>query len=548
FPYESDEVAITEDKKPEAAGSPTPRPADVPEKIDFDGIESRATKAPLPADNYGGLSANKGNLLYIVQSPFYYGRAAETQSSLRIFSLKDRKETTLLQPAGGYTISTDGNKILAASIGGFSILDANQLGDKTRKPVSTAGLITEIDPVQEWNQIFNEVWRRYRDWFYVENMHGFDWAKIRDEYKKWLPYVSHRSDLNYVLSEMQSELTVQHAYIDGGDFNLPPRVRVALPGARFEVDKAANRYKIIKIFGGENEEDIYRSPLTEVGVDARVGDYVLAINGENVTADRDIYSYLRGKADTTVTFTLNSTPNLQGARTVTFKPVTNEGDLIYLDWIDGNRKRVDQLSNGRVGYLHIPDMGAPGLREFIKWYYPQLDKEGLIVDVRANGGGNVSRMIIERLRRKVLGLNFSRANDSASTYPDGVFNGPMVSILNENSASDGDIFPYMFRQAGLGPLIGKRSWGGVVGISNHGNLIDGGVVNVPESALANTKGEYVIEGYGVDPDIDVDNDPKSVLAGHDPQLERAVEEIMKKLRTPVTLPKRPADPVKVPKP
>jgi tricorn protease len=396
--------------------------------------------------------------------------------------------------------------------------------------------------------MFDEVWRRYRDWFYAGNMHGFDWKQIHDDYQKWLPYVNHRSDLNYVLSEMQSELTVQHAYIDGGDFNLPPRVRVALPGARFDVDKAANRYKIGKIYAGENEEDLYRSPLSEVGIDAHVGDYVLAINGENVTTDRDIYSYLRGKADSSVSLTLNSTPSLQGARTVSFRPITDESNLIYLDWVDGNRKRVSDMTNGRVGYIHIPDMGAAGIREFIKWYYPQMDKEGLVVDVRANGGGNVSRMLIERLRRKVLGYGFQRLNEDATTYPDEAFRGPMVAILNENSASDGDIFPYMFREAGLGPLIGKRSWGGVVGITNRGTLIDGGVVNVPEFALANTKGEYIIEGHGVDPDIEVDNDPKSVIAGRDPQLERAVAEVMKKLTTPVTLPKRPADPIKIPRP
>jgi tricorn protease len=202
------------------------------------------------------------------------------------------------------------------------------------------------------------------------------------------------------------------------------------------------------------------------------------------------------------------------------------------------------MTNGRVGYIHIPDMGAAGIREFIKWYYPQLDKEGLVVDVRANGGGNVSRMLIERLRRKVLGVNYRRGAEDAGTYPDGTFIGPMVAILNENSASDGDIFPYMFREAGLGPLIGKRSWGGVVGITNRGGLIDGGSVNVPEFALLNTKGEYIIEGYGVDPDIEVDNDPKSVIAGRDPQLERAVEEVMKKMTSPVKLPPRPADPNK----
>lgn len=553
FPYESDEAAITEDKPagPPAGGAPpaggpsgTPKPPETPETIDFDGIERRATKAPLPADNYGGLSANKGHLMYVIQSPFYYGRQADTQTSLRIYSLKDRRETTMLTPAFGYAISADGSKIMSNAGGQYAVFDANPQGERSRKNVSTAAMVTEVNPVEEWNQIFNEVWRRYRDWFYVENMHGFDWAKIREDYKKWLPYVAHRSDLNYIISEMCSELTVQHAYIDGGDFNLPPRVRVALPGARFEADKTAGRYKIAKIFAGQNEEDIYRSPLTEVGNDARVGDYVIAINGEDVTTGRDIYSYLRGKADTTVTLTLNSTPTAAGARTVTFRPITSESDLVYLDWTEANRRRVEQMSNGRIGYLHIPDMGNAGIREFIKWYYPQIDKEGLVVDVRANGGGNVSRMLIERLRRKVLAVNFRRGAIDPATYPDGAFLGPMAAILNENSSSDGDIFPYMFKQSGLGPLIGKRSWGGVVGISNRGGLIDGGSVSVPESALTNMNGEYVIEGYGVDPDIEVENDPKSVIAGRDPQLERAIQEVMKKLTTPVKLPNRPPDPNK----
>ena len=549
FPYESDEVTLAEEKTtetPTPAPSPTPaaKPVEKPETIDFEGIESRAAKAPLPADNYAGISTNKGHLIYLITPPFYYGRTADSQSSLRIFSFKDRKETMLQQPANGYAISADGSKIIVSANRVYSVLDANPAGDKSKKTVSTNGLITEISPVEEWNQIFNEVWRRYRDWFYVENMHGFNWEQIREEYKKWLPFVAHRSDLNYVISEMSSELTVQHAYIDGGDFNLPPRVQVALPGARFSVDKSANRYRISKIYAGQNEEDIYRSPLTEVGSQAKVGDYILAIDGTDVKADKDIYWYLRGRAETTVTLTVNDKPNLQGARSVTFRPLTNESNLVYLDWIESNRRRVNQLSGGRVGYLHIPDMGANGIREFIKWYYGQLDKEGLVVDVRANGGGNVSRMLIERLRRKVLGVNFRRGAEEGQTYPDGTFMGPMVAILNENSASDGDIFPYMFREAGLGPLVGKRSWGGVVGITNRGNLIDGGVVNVPEFALANTKGEYIIEGYGVDPDIEVENDPKSVIAGRDPQLERAVEEVMKKLTKPVKLPKRPADPNK----
>lgn len=544
FPYENDEVAVSDDK---ASPAPAPKPAETPEVIDLAGIEKRSVKVPLPADNYSNLTVNKGNLIYSVSGAFYSGRSSDNPGSIRIYSIKDRKETTLTSPAGGYALSADGSKLVAAGPGGFAEFDANPQGERSRKAVPTAAMVTEIDPVKEWNQIFGEVWRRYRDFFYARNMHGFNWEQIREDYRKWLPYVSHRSDLNYVLSEMQSELTVQHAYIDGGDFSLPSRVRVALPGARFELDKASNRYKISRIFEGENEEDIYRSPLTEVGSTANVGDYVLAINGEEVTGDRDIYSYLRGKADSTVTFTVNSSPTTQGSHAVTFRPVTNESDLIYLDWVNGNRRRVDELSGGRLGYLHIPDMGPAGIREFIKWYYPQLRKEGLVVDVRANGGGNVSRMIIERLARKVLGINYSTGNDDPTTYPDGAFVGPMIGILDANSASDGDIFPYMFRQAGLGQLVGTRSWGGVVGIGNQGNLIDGGVVNVPSFAILNLKGEYIIEGYGVDPDIVVENDPKSVIAGHDPQLERAVAELMKKIATPVKLPPRPADPIKAPK-
>jgi tricorn protease len=568
FPPESDEVTVAKsDESPKPAASPAaekpaeapaPAPAapasdakpEAPAKppptltIDFDGISERVARVPVGADNYGGLSAKTGHLLYVVGGAGYYGRQGDRNTSLRIYALKDRKETTLVDDIRGYVLSEDGSKVLVGQGPGFNLYDATPVGERSRKAVATNGLYVDRVPVEEWNQIFNEVWRRYRDWFYVSNMHGFDWVALREQYKPMLKYVAHRSDLNYVISEMIAELTVQHAYIDGGDFQIPPRPRSGLPGARFEFDQQAGRYRIAKIFDGENEEDIYRSPLTEVGVNASVGDYVLAIDGEELKATDDPYRLLRNKADNPVQLTLNKTPTMQGARTVSYRPITDEQNLIYLDWVDHNREKVSKATNGRVGYLHVPDMGANGIREFIKWYYPQLRKEALIVDVRANGGGNVSRMLIERLRRKVLALNYSRTNDDASTYPDGVFIGPMVALLDENSASDGDIFPAMFREAGLGPLIGKRSWGGVVGITNRGQLIDGGVVNVPESGFASKTGEWIIEGYGVDPDIEVDNDPQSVIAGKDPQLERAIAEVMTKLKQPVKLPGKPAPPVK----
>jgi len=542
-----------EAEKPGPAATPTPggepksdatAKITAPMTIDFDGITGRAARVPVGADNYGGLSAKTGHLLYAVGSAFYYGRAGDRPTLLKIFSFKDRKESTIAEDIRGYTLSEDGSKVLVAQGPAYNLYDATPQGDKTKKPVSTAGLFVDRIPAEEWNQIFNEVWRRYRDWFYVPNMHGYDWIALREQYKPLLQYVAHRSDLNYVISEMISELTIQHAYIEGGDFTIPPRPRSGLPGARFELDKQSGRYRVSKIFQGENEEDIYRSPLTEIGVNINVGDYVLAVDGEELKGTDDVYRLLRNKADNPVSLTVNTRPSFEGARIVSYRPITDESNLVYLDWVDHNRHKVEQATGGRVGYIHIPDMGANGIREFIKWYYPQIRKEGLVVDVRANGGGNVSRMLIERLRRKLLGLNYSRTDNEANTYPDQVFIGPMVALLDQNSASDGDIFPYMFRKAGLGPLIGKRSWGGVVGIQSRGPLIDGGTIFVPGSGLADENGNWIIEGYGVDPDIDVDNDPKSEIEGRDPQLERGIAEVMARLKTPVKLPPKPPGPVK----
>ena len=517
--------------------------------VDFDGLAARVTRVPVEADNLGGLGAIKGQLVFGVNPAGYNGRGGDRPRVLKLFTLKDRKVTTLVENVGGWAVSGDGSKIVASSGGQYALYDATPAGAASKKTISTAGLMVDRDPPQEWNQIFHEVWRRYRDYFYAGNMHGFDWTAIGTRYEGWLPYVAHRSDLNYVISEMVSELTVQHTYVEGGDFEIPARAQVALPGARFALDAASGKYRIAKIYPGQNEEAIYRSPLTETGVTVAEGEFVLAIDGTALRADEDPYRLLRGKADRPVQMTVNGKPSSDGARVVTFTPVTSESDLAYLDWTERNRQMVTKLSGGRLGYLHIPDMGAPGIREFIKWYYPQLDKEGLVVDVRANGGGNVSRQIIERLRRKLLGVNYGRVGSSlGNTYPDGVFIGPMATILDERSSSDGDIFAYMFREASLGKIIGRRSWGGVVGIGGGVPLIDGGAISVPGSGLASAKGEWVIEGYGVDPDINVENDPRSVMAGRDPQLERTVAELMKQLEgKTVKLPPMPKAPVKAPR-
>jgi tricorn protease len=445
----------------------------------------------------------------------------------------------------GYQISLDGAKVLVQQGEQYNLYEAKPGGKDSKKAVSTAGLVVDRVPREEWAQIFDEVWRRYRDFFYVENMHGYDWAALREQYRPLVAHVGHRSDLNYVIGEMIAELNVSHAYVAGGDFQLPERPKVALPGARFALDDKAGRYRIAKVFRGQNDEEIYRSPLTEVGVDVKEGDYVLAIDGEELTARDNPYRLLRHKAGRPVRMTVNGRPALEGAREVTFNPVDTEARLVYLEWVSGNRERVDKLSNGRVGYLHLPDMGEDGMREFVKWFYPQVRKEGLIVDVRDNGGGFVSQTLLERLQRQLLSMDFGRISDEGFTYPSVVFYGHMVCLLNEGSGSDGDIFPAMFKQSGLGPLIGKRTWGGVVGISGRGPLIDGGQIFVPESGTGSVEGEWIIEGHGVDPDVVVENDPKSVLAGRDPQLERGVAEVMKKVETePRRLPKKPAGPIK----
>ena len=513
--------------------------------IAFEGLEDRVMRVPVDEDNYQGLAAVEGFLLYARTAAFVYGRSPQNPPELRVFDLKARQAGTLATGISGYAVSRDGKQVAVREGNAFHRFAIGTDTASSKKTVSTAGLRADRDPKAEWAQIFDEVWRRFRDFFYVENLHGHDWDDLRARYRSLLPYVEHRSDLNYLISEMIGELNVSHAYIAGGDYEVPDRPGAGFPGARFRWDEDAGRYRIERIFAGHNEEPRYRSPLREVGVEIAEGDFLLAIDGVELREDESPYRQLLHKADRPVEFTVNGEPVMEGARTVTYTPVADEDPLLYLNRIERNRQRVEDATGGRVGYLHIPDMGANGIREFIKWYYSQVRREGMIVDVRGNGGGNISQMLIERLRREVLALGYSRTSEAAGTYPVVVPPPHLVCLLDENSGSDGDIFPAMFRKAGLGPLIGKRSWGGVIGITNRGALLDGGAVNVPEFGFASAEGEWVIEGYGVDPDIEVENDPKSVIEGGDPQLERAIEEVMKAVESdPRPLPPRPPDPVR----
>jgi len=543
FPTEDDEVEIATDDEEEAKDEDDEEEADDDEgiSIDFDGLGDRVVRLPVELDNYYGMSMAGDKLLFVRGGPFYYGRGNGVTNSIHYFDF-DEREVKKVTDAGGYALSPDGKKILVRSRGSFSLMDVKE--DAKGESVSDSGMYSDVVFADEWETAFDEVWRRFRDYFYVENMHGYDWEAIGAQYRALLPHVAHRSDLNYVIGEMIAELNVSHAYISGGDYDNPDRADVALPGARLVRD--GDSVRLAEIYPGHNEEIMYRSPLTEVGMDANEGDYLLAIDGIEVTGDTNPYEILRYRADRPVTFTLSDDRRFGDDRDVTFDPRTQETPLRYLKWTEGNRKYVEEQTDGRVGYMHIPDMGSNGIREFIKYFYGQIRKDGLVIDVRGNGGGNVSQMLIERLSRELLRVRYVRTQEWPGTYPNTVFTGHMVCLLNETSASDGDIFPAMFQLKGLGPLIGKRSWGGVIGITNHGPLIDGGSVNVPQFGTnQRDTAEWVIEGHGVDPDIVVENDPESVIAGKDNQLDRGIEEVMKMIREdPRAFPPRPADPVR----
>jgi tricorn protease len=509
-------------------------------KIDFDGLAQRLIRVPVEADNISSLTPLEDHLLYQTSGPFYYGRESDVPTRLNALEFKERKSEVIAEDFQGVAIADNGKYILVQNKDGLQRIELAK--PKEPMKVGTGNLIVYRAPAEEWPEIFDEVWRRFRDYFYVSNMHGLDWTALRDRYRPLVADVSTREDLNTLIGEMIAELSVGHAYVAGGDLQAPKRSSTALLGARFELDAANGRYRIADIYPGQNAEPKYRSPLLEVGVDIKPGDYVLAIDGQMLSADRNPYDLLTDRGQQPVELTVNSKAELKGARRVLVDPIASETSLVYLDWVERNRKYVSEKTDGKVGYLHIPDMGANGIYEFIKWYYPQIRKAGLVVDVRGNGGGNVSQMILRRLMQKPLGFGYQAHSDWVDTYPQTAFNGSMVALLNEDSASDGDIFPYYFREAGLGPLIGKRSWGGVVGITGHGPVIDGGQVFVPEFGIGDVTKGWVVEGHGVDPDIEVTNDPASK---GDAQLDRGIAEVLKRMAAaPQVFPPKPAAPVK----
>jgi tricorn protease len=516
-----------DEKKPEEKKAPDFR-------INLDRIAERVVGFPVGSGEYRTLRAVKGKVLWLTASQ-------GGGPSLHLFDLKAQKDQEILRGAGAYELAPDGGRLIYRDGGMLGITDVKDGLKPGDGRLDLSGMEMELDPIAEWAQIFGECFRLERDFFYLQDMGRLDWPAIRRRYEPLLPFVSHRNDLTYVLGELIGELGTGHTYVGGGDEPHPARVPVGLLGADLEFDRQAGRWRIARILEGQNWLESRRSPLTEPGVNVAPGDYLLAIDGQDLPAAEEPYRFLVQKAGRAVSLLVSAKPEREGAREVTVKPVASETDLRYYNWVEGNRRKVDQASGGRVGYIHIPDMQARGLEEFIRQYYPQVRKQGMIVDVRYNGGGFISQIILERLRRVLIGMVAPRGA-RPDTVPEAALNGPLVALLNQYSASDGDLFPYYFKKYGLGPLIGKRSWGGVVGIRGMaGNLVDGGYLTMPEFAHYGLESDWIIENHGVDPDIEVDNLPGDEMEGKDAQLERGIQEVLKRIEE-----KKPAFPPRPP--
>ena len=519
-----------------------------PIKVDADGIERRVVAVPIEAGNYRALEIRKGKLFYLSVPVVGMGsggggpQGPPARNSLHVFDTKTREDKVLLAGINDFRLNLDGAKLLYRSQQTFGIVDAVPEKAKIGEgKLNTAALQTEVDPRAEWKETFREAWRIERDFYFAPNMSGHNWEEIGRRYEQLLPYVGDRSDLNYIIGEMIAELSTSHTYVSGGEMAEVRRIGVGLLGADLEPNQGFFRFK--KIYSGQNWDPKFRSPLTEPGIKVKEGDYLIAVDGQTVRATQDPYAYFQNLADKIVSLKVNSQPTERGAWEVEVKLLGNDNDLRYLDWVEGNRRKVAEATGGRVGYMHVPDTSLDGLNMFTRYFYPQTDKEALIVDERFNSGGFIPDFFTEVLRRRLLSMWAPREGEDFHS-PDRAVFGPKVMLANEYSGSGGDAFPYYFRKENIGPLVGKRTWGGLVGISRGIPLMDGGSVTAPEFAFWSPEdgGRWEVENVGVPPDYDVDQRPDLEIAGRDPQLEKAIELVMDALKKAPPAPHRPAYP------
>jgi tricorn protease len=527
FEPKSDEVVIKEKEKKSPEGKPKKskkvKEKEIQIKIEPIGLKDRIIALPIEVANYWHITSIGDKVYYMKRKDW------ERKAVLMMYDLKTQKETNLGN-IDEYEISSDYKKMIVKKGKDYAIIDLPISPVKIKEKLNLSHMEMKLNRREEWNQIFDECWRHMKYFFYDPNMHGVDWEAMRRRYEPLAKAVNHRADLTYVIGEMIGELNVGHAYVGGGDMPKVKKIKIGMLGAQFKRDPKTGYYKIVKILKGQNWSKNLRSPLTEVGINVKEGEYLIAINGKPTNKMKDMYEALVNTVGKQVKLKVNSKPTEKGAREVVVIPIESEQNLYYYNWVQKNIEKVNKATNGKVGYIHIPDMGRRGLNEFVKYFYPQLRKKALIIDVRGNGGGNVSSMIIERLRREIAMIGIAR-NTVPSPDPEALILGPKVCLIDEFSASDGDIFPYRFKKYKLGKLIGKRTWGGVVGIRGTLPLVDGGYLMKPEFAVYDTEGKkWIIEGHGVEPDIYVDNDPAKEYAGIDEQLNKAIEVILEELK------------------
>ena len=514
---ETEQASDTSSKAPYKADS-----ARTKVKIDWDGIQNRIVPFPLAKGRYRSLACVKeGELFYLAAAPRNAG-----PTNLEMYSFKKRKEEVIM-PADGYQIAAKGEKTLFVTKGKWGIAATGQK-PTPESMINTSAIQLKINPKEEWKNIFNEAWRVNRDFFYDENMHGVDWVAMKKKYEPLLPDVASTNDLYRVMQWMFRELSVGHHRFDAsGDRRANPElVPGGLLGADYETKN--NRYRIAKIFGGLNWTPDLRSPLTEPGVNVQVGDYILKVNGADVTADKNFYSYFENTAEKIVGLTVASSPEGANSRTVKVLPVASEVALRNRDWVEGNMRKVNEATNGQVAYVYVPNTGSGGHEYFKRYFFPQVNKAGIIIDERFNGGGQLADYYIDLLKRPLQSYwRYRYGKDQKA--PNASIQGPKVMLIDETAGSGGDYLPYLFRQAKLGTLVGKTTWGGLVGVLGYPEMIDGGVVTAPNLAFFDENG-FGIENVGTPPDIEVEQWPKDVINGKDPQLEKAIQIVMEELK------------------
>ena len=538
-PAKDDEKSGKDEKGKSGKDKAEKSAAETVTKVDLEGLGHRIAELPVKAGRYPLVAGIKGKVVFLSQDEAL-DEDFQSPVSIHYFDFEKREEKTVISGVdGSLGLSKDGGKVLYRkddTVGIVELAEGKKVGDDK---LETAEMMAWVEPHAEWMQMFNEAWRLERDFYYDPAMGGLDWKAVGERYRQLVPYVAHRADLNYILGELLGELATSHAYVGGGDMPKVPKVGVGVLGVDWAVD-ASGYYRLARIHRDRDWNSDVPAPLGEPGLGVRDGDLLLAVNGREVRSPQNVYEAFVGTVGKQTVLKLGSSPNDPKPRTVTVKPAASEASLRYTTWVRENREKVAKATGGRIAYIHVPNTALQGVQEFSKGFYPQVDRQGIIVDERFNGGGFIPDFFVERLMRKTWTYWSNRDRESFRT-PAQSIDGPKCILANEYAGSGGDCFPFYFRQQGVGPIIGKRTWGGLVGISRDLPLVDGGSVTMPDFGIYSTDGKWIIENHGVDPDIEVENTPESGVDGRDLQLEKAIEWSLEQLKThPPVKPARPA--------